>query len=103
MNEPRTRQPQRPPRPRLPAGPRWAARGLLTLPLIALTVSAGVYCASVYRLLHAHLVPIAEAELTRQTGHEVRIGSADFRPGALILGGRRLRQAAARRLSRPGG
>ena len=61
-------------------------RGLATLPLIALIVSAGVYFASVYHLLHAHLVPIAEAELTRQTGHEVRIGSADFsRRGALVL------------------
>jgi hypothetical protein len=87
MNERRKQQPPRRPVPRLPAGPRWAVRGLATLPLLCLTVSAGVYCASLYRLLHAHLIPIAEAELTRQTGHEVRIGSADFRPGALVLGG----------------
>ena len=86
MNERRLRQPRRS-APRLPAGPRWAARGLATLPLLCLTVSAGVYCASLYHLLRTHLIPIAEAELTRQTGHEVRIGSADFQPGALVLGG----------------
>ena len=86
MNERRLQQPPRRPVPRLPAGPRWAVRGLAALPLLCLTVSAGVYCASVYHLLHAHLIPIAEAELTRQTGHEVRIGSADFKPGALVLG-----------------
>ena len=58
----------------------------MTLPLVGLTVSAGVYFASVYHLLRAHLVPIAEAELTRQTGHEVRIGGADFgRRGVLVL------------------
>ena len=61
-------------------------RGIATLPLLCLTVSAGVYCASLYRLLHAHLIPIAEAELTRQYGHEVRIGSADLKPGALVIG-----------------
>lgn len=61
-------------------------RGLVTLPLVGLSVSAGVYFASVYHLLRAHLVPIAEAELTRQTGHEVRIGGADFsRRGVLVL------------------
>ena len=86
MNERRRRQPRRSP-PCLPAGARWVTRSLATLPLLCLTVSAGVYCASVYRLLHAHLIPIAEAELTRQYGHEVRIGSADFTTGKLVLGG----------------
>ena len=72
--------------PKLPLAARWTLRGLVTLPLIGLTVSASVYCASVYRLLHAHLVPIAESELTRQLGHEVRIGGADFsKRGALVL------------------
>jgi len=89
MNERRQRQnSQRQPkgRPRLPAAARWTLRGLATLPLVGLTISAGVYFASVYHLLRAHLVPIAEAELTRQTGHEVRIGGADFsRRGALVL------------------
>jgi hypothetical protein len=85
MNERRLRQPRRS-SPRLPAGARWVTRSLATLPLLCLTVSAGVYCASVYRLLHAHLIPIAEAELTRQYGHEVRIGSADFAAGKLVLG-----------------
>ncbi len=85
MNERRRRQPRRSP-PCLPAGARWAVRSLATLPLLCLTVSAGVYCASVYRLLHAHLIPIAEAELSRQYKHEVRIGSADFTAGNLVLG-----------------
>ena len=72
--------------PRLPAAARWTLRGLATLPLVGLSISAGVYFASVYHLLRAHLVPIAEAELTRQTGHEVRIGGADFgRRGVLVL------------------
>lgn len=70
----------------MPAAARWTLRGLATLPLVGLTVSAGVYFASVYHLLRAHLVPIAEAELTRQTGHEVRIGGADFgKRGVLVL------------------
>ena len=60
-------------------------RGLATLPLLCLTVSAGVYGVSLYHLLHAHLIPIAEAEATRQLGHEVRIGSADLTPGGLVL------------------
>ena len=85
MNERRRRQPRHSP-PCLPAGARWVTRSLATLPLLCLTVSAGVYCASVYHLLHAHLIPIAEAELTRQYGHEVRIGSADFTAGKLVLG-----------------
>jgi len=85
MNERRLRQPRRSP-PRLPAGARWVTCSLATLPLLCLTVSAGVYCASVYHLLHAHLIPIAEAELARQYGHEVRIGSADLKPGELVLG-----------------
>jgi len=85
MNERRRQNPRRSP-PRLPAGARWVTRSLATLPLLCLTVSAGVYCASIYHLLHAHLIPIAEAELTRQYGHEVRIGSADFTSGKLVLG-----------------
>ncbi len=85
MNERKLRQPRRS-SPRLPAGARWVTRSLATLPLLCLTVSAGVYCASVYHLLRAHLIPIAEAELTRQYGHEVRIGSADFTAGKLVLG-----------------
>jgi len=86
MSQPRQRQPKGRPGPRLPAAARWTLRGLATLPLVGLTVSAGVYFSSVYHLLRAHLVPIAEAELTRQTGHEVRIGRADFgKRGVLIL------------------
>ena len=84
MNERRRRQPRRS-HPPLPAGARWAVRGLATLPLLCLTVSAGVYCASVYHLLRAHLIPIAEAELARQYGHEVRIGGATLTRGALTL------------------
>lgn len=60
-------------------------RGIATLPLLCLTVSAGVYCHTLYHLLHVHLVPIAEAEASRQLGHEVRIGSADLKPGALVI------------------
>ncbi len=91
MNERRTRQrrQRRLPRPaaaRLPAGQRWAVRGLAALPLLCLSVSASVYLHSVYTLLHAHLIPIAEAELTRQYGHEVHLGSADLKPGALVVG-----------------
>ena len=86
MSQPPQRQPKSRPGPRLPAAARWTLRGLATLPLVGLTVSAGVYFASVYHLLRAHLVPIAEAELTRQAGHEVRIGGADFgRRGVLVL------------------
>jgi len=86
MSQPRQRQPKGRPGPRLPAAARWTLRGLATLPLVGLTVSAGVYFSSVYHLLRAHLVPIAEAELTRQTGHEVRIGRADFgKRGVLVL------------------
>ncbi len=85
MNERRRRQSRRS-SPCLPAGARWVTHSLATLPLLCLTVSAGVYCASVYHLLRAHLIPIAEAELTRQYGHEVRIGSADFTAGKLVLG-----------------
>ncbi len=91
MNERRLRQQKRRRTPgrsaaSLPPGPRWAVRGLAALPLLCLTVSAGVYTASVYRLLHTHLIPIAEAELARQYGHEVRIGSADIQRGRLVLG-----------------
>ncbi len=86
QRQPKERQPRGRPGPKLPAAARWTLRGLATLPLVGLTVSAGVYSASVFHLLRAHLVPIAEAELTRQTGHEVRIGGADFsRRGALVL------------------
>ena len=91
MSQPRQREPkgrrQRSrPGPRLPAAARWTLRGLAVLPVVGLTVSAGVYFASVYHLLRAHLVPIAEAELTRQTGHEVHIGGADFgKRGVLVL------------------
>ncbi len=85
MNERRLRQQQRR-SPCLPAGRRWAVRGIAALPLLCLTVSATVYCNRLYHLLHAHLLPIAEAEAARQYGHEVRIGSADFKPGALVIG-----------------
>ena len=86
MSQPRQRQPKSRPGSRLPAAARWTLRGLATLPLVGLTVSAGVYFSSVYHLLRTHLVPIAEAELTRQTGHEVRIGHADFgKRGVLVL------------------
>ncbi len=85
MNERQLRQPRRR-TPRLPAGQRWAVRGIAALPLLCLTVSAGVYAHSLYQLLHAHLIPIAEAEAARQYGHEVRIGSADLKPGALVIG-----------------
>ena len=72
--------------PCLSAGQRWAVRGIAALPLLCLTVSATVYCDRLYHLLHAHLIPIAEAEAARQYGHQVRIGSADLKPGALVLG-----------------
>ena len=96
MSQPRQRQPEdrqhkgrrrkSRPGPRLPAAARWTLRGLATLPLVGLSVSAGVYFASVYHLLRAHLIPIAEAVLTQQTGHEVRIGGADFgKRGVLVL------------------
>ena len=72
--------------PRLPPGARWAVRGLAAVPLLSLSVASGCYFVSVYHLLRAHLVPIAEAELTRQLGHEVRIGGADFSTsGKLVL------------------
>ena len=86
MNERRHRQLSRRSAPRLPARVRWTLRGLVALPLLSLATASGFYFASVYHLLHANLVPIAEAELTRQTGHEVKIGAADFsRRGALVL------------------
>ena len=85
MNERYLRQ-QRRRSPRLPIGARWAVRGIATLPLLCLTVSAGVYTHSLYHLLHSHLIPIAEAELARQYGHEIRIGRADLKPGALVIG-----------------
>ncbi len=90
MNERRLRRQQRRSPRRsascLPAGQRWAVRGIAALPLLCLTVSATVYCDRLYHLLHAHLIPIAEAEAARQYGHQVRIGSADLTPGALVLG-----------------
>ncbi len=86
MNERRLRRQKRRRSPCLPAGQRWAVRGIAAVPLLCLTVSAGVYTHTLYRLLHAHLIPIAEAELTRQYGHEVRIGSAELKPGALVVG-----------------
>ena len=92
MNEPHKRRQGRggrtfyPPTPRLPAGQRWAVRGIAALPLLCLTVSAAVYTHTLYRLLHANLIPIAEAEFTRQYGRELRIGSADLKPGALVIG-----------------
>jgi len=93
MNEPK-RQPKPPRRGRgggrnglrLSGGARAVVGGLAALPLLGLTVASGVYSVSVYHLLRAHLVPIAESELTRQFKHEVRIGQADFsRRGALVL------------------
>lgn len=72
--------------PRLPAGAWWTLRGLVLLPLLSLAVASGFYFAALFHLLRANLVPIAEAELTRQTGHEVKIGNADFSTrGALVL------------------
>jgi len=86
MNERRSRQHSRPTTPWLPARVRWTLRGLALLPLLSLAIATGFYFASVYHLLRANLVPIAAAELTRQTGHEVEIGGADFsRRGALVL------------------
>lgn len=73
-------------RSRLPRRVRWTLAGVTALPLLSLGVASGVYFVSVYHLLRAHLVPIAESELTRQFGHEVRIGGADFgTQGKLIL------------------
>jgi len=90
MNEPK-RQPK-PQRgrgrtgPRLSGGARAVVGGLAALPLLGLAAASGVYFVSVYHVLRAHLVPIAESELTRQFKHEVRIGQADFsRRGALVL------------------
>ena len=86
MNERPSQKLRRRKPPRLPARARWTLRGLVALPLLSLTVASGFYFRSVYHLLRANLVPIAESELTRQTGHEVRIGTADFsQRGELIL------------------
>ena len=92
MNEKSTRQPrnQKQPRirsaPRLPDRVRWTLRALVTLPLLALAVASGFYFVALFHLLRANLIPIAEAELTRQTGHEVRIDGVDFsQRGALAL------------------
>jgi len=85
MNERQSRRKQRR-ASRLPAGQRWAVRGIAALPLLCLTVSAAVYTHTLYRLLHAHLIPIAEAEFTRQYGREIRLGSADLVPGGLVIG-----------------
>ena len=73
-------------RSRLPRRVRWTLAGVTALPLLSLGVASGVYFVSVYHLLRAHLVPIAEAELTRQYGHEVKIGGADFsHSGRLVV------------------
>ena len=73
-------------RSRLPRRVRWTLASVTALPLLSLGVASGVYFVSVYHLLRAHLVPIAEAELTRQFGHEVRIGGADFsHSGRLVV------------------
>ncbi len=86
MNERRIRQTSPRSSPRLPASVRWTLRGLVALPLLSLATASGIYFSSVYHLIRADLVPIAEGELTRQTGHEVKIGAADFsRRGALVL------------------
>ena len=86
MNERPPRKLRRRAPPRLPAPARWTLRGLVTLPLLSLAVASGFYLRSVYHLLRANLVPIAESEATRQTGHEVRIGGADFgKRGVLVL------------------
>ena len=85
MNERHKRRQRRRP-PCLPVGQRWAVCGIAALPLLCLTISAAVYTHALYRLLHAHLIPIAEAEFTRQYGREIRIGSAGLKPGALVVG-----------------
>ena len=86
MNERRIGQKPHRSAPRLPARVRWTLRGLVILPLLSLATASGFYFVSVYRLIRANLVPVAEAELTRQIGHEVKIGAADFsRRGALVL------------------
>ena len=86
MNERSTQQPRIRSVPKLPAPVRWTLRALVTLPLLAFAIASGFYFVSLFHLLRANLVPIAENELTRQTGHEVKIGGADFsRRGALVL------------------
>lgn len=86
MNERRTQKLPIRSYPRLPARVRWTLRALVTLPLLSLLIASAIYFAVVFRLLRANLVPIAEGELTRQTGHEVRIGGAEFsKRGALVL------------------
>ena len=77
-----------PPSRRLPAPParaRWASRLLVALPLLALFVASSVYFTKLARVLRADLAPIAANELTRQLGHQVRLGAVDFAPGELIL------------------
>ena len=86
MNERRIRQISHRSSPRLPARVQWALRGLVALPLLSLVTASGFYFSSIYHLIRADLVPIAEGELTRQTRHEVKIGAADFsHRGSLVL------------------
>lgn len=76
-------RPTRAPAP--PPGARWAARLLVALPLLALCVASGVYFVKLAHVLRASLAPVAANELTRQLGHQVRLGAVDFAPGELIL------------------
>ena len=74
----------RPPRP--PALPRWAARLTVLLPLLAFLIAAVRYCLRLNHLLLANLSPIAAAELTRQTGHEIHLGRIRYSlPGVLSV------------------
>lgn len=71
--------------PAPPARARWASRLLVALPLLALCVASGIYFTKLARVLRANLAPVAANELTRQLGHQVKLGAVDFAPGELIL------------------
>ena len=79
----------RPPRaPALPRGPRGIVRAVFLLPLLVLLVFAARYCLRLNRLLLANLSPIVAAEITRQSGHEARLGRIHFSgPGVLSIDG----------------
>lgn len=71
--------------PNLPPFARGLARLVVILPLLALLIASGVYFAKLGHLLRANFAPIAAAETGRQIHHDVRLGSVQFAPGALVL------------------
>ncbi|MBV9850259.1 MAG: translocation/assembly module TamB domain-containing protein [Armatimonadetes bacterium] len=72
--------------PAPPRGARWTARLTLLLPVLAFLVAAVLYCLRLNRLLLANLSPILAAEITRQTGHETRLGRIRYSTlGVLVV------------------